>query len=131
MANKYSMSDGTMIEKSKIDSRIKKTKEDYKQKFFDDNGFYFCERSIRSDLPRDMSHIISVRECQDMGKSELAWCPKNIELLCRDEHLKFEQLPNKVRYAWYESRMLGMTFENFLPFNNIDIQKQNNLFNNQ
>ena len=128
---KYSNSSGEMIDKKVIDRRIAKAKDQYVEKFIDDNGFTFCERSIRSDLGFDCSHIISVRECQDSGRCELAYSKKNIELLCRQEHLKFEQLPNKVREAWYNARMEGMTFENFLLFNNIDIQEKNNLFNNQ
>tara|TARA_R110000796_G_scaffold238078_2_gene358313 strand:+ start:444 stop:836 length:393 start_codon:yes stop_codon:yes gene_type:complete len=128
---KYPNSSGEMIDKKVIDRRIAKAKDQYVEKFIDTHGFLFCERLIRSDLPLDRSHVVSVKYCQEHGKSELAWDLNNIELLCRAEHLKLEQLPNKVRESWYNNRKNGMTWENFLLFNNIDIQEKNNLFNNQ
>lgn len=131
MANKYKMSNGESIEKTKIDQNIKEAKDKYVEKFIDTYEFLFCERSIRSDLPLDRSHVISVKYAQETGRSELAWDLNNIELLCRAEHLKFEQLPNKVREDWYHRRKEGMTWENFILFNNLDIKSQggNNLFN--
>jgi len=127
---KYPNSEGEMIDKKVIDGRIARAKEDYKQKFYDEHGFFFCERTLRSDLKLDPSHIVSVKWSQENSMCELAYCPNNFEYLTRDEHLKFEMLPNKVRLSWYNERKNGMTFENFLLFNNIEIKShgQNELF---
>ena len=127
----YTTSTGERLEKSTIDSRIKKAKETYLEKFIDDYLYHYCERSLKTGVRLECSHIVSVRECQHSGRSELAYDLKNIELLSHDEHMIIEGMANKAREAWYLARQRGMTFENFLLFNNIDIQEKNNLFNNQ
>ena len=115
---KYKTSNGESLEKKVIDRRISKAKEQFLQSFFDEHGYYFCQRSGRSDLkPLDISHIISVRICQSEGKSELAYSLDNFELLCRKEHLKFEDWSNQKRKSWYEAKKQGMSFETFEMFN--------------
>lgn len=116
---KYKLSSGESIEKSKIDRKVTKAKEEYLQTFFDNHSYYFCERTNRSDLSLDCSHIISVRMCQSSGQSELAWCQNNIELLNRDAHNQIESMSNSVREDWYHRRKEGMSFEEFKNFNNL------------
>lgn len=114
------MSTGESIDKKKIDRKVGKVKEEYLQSFFDAHSYYFCERTNRSDLPLDCSHIISVRMCQASGRSELAWCQNNIELLNRDAHNHIERMSNLVREDWYHRRKEGMTFEEFKLYNGIE-----------
>ena len=64
---RYSMSNGEMIDKKKIDINVTNTKKQYIENFIDEHGYKFCERTERSDLPVECSHIISVKECQNNG----------------------------------------------------------------
>ncbi len=109
--NQYKTSQGTYLKKSVIDRRITEAKREYIENFFFENGYLYCERSQRSDLPLECSHIISVRWCQHTGKSELAYCLKNLELLCREEHLKIESLPNLQRERMYFERLKNNNYE--------------------
>lgn len=111
---KYSMSDGTMIEKSRIDFRVTKAKKLKLELFRDEHGYIFCERTNRSDLPLDCSHIISVRLAQETGRSEIAWCQQKFELLNRDAHNEIEKWPNDKREAYYLARKGGITYEQFI-----------------
>lgn len=111
---KYSTSEGVMIDKKKIDRRVAQAKKDYIENFFFDHGYHFCERTSRSDLPLDCSHIISVRMCQASGRSELAWDENNIELLNRDAHMEIERWPNDKREAWYFARIEGKKYSEFI-----------------
>ena len=79
--NTYETSSGKRLSKSVIDKRVKKAKENYINDFRDKHGYLFCERTKRVDCVLDCSHIISVKECQNMGRSELAYSLDNIELL--------------------------------------------------
>ena len=108
------MSNGDMIEKKKIDKKVSAAKLAYKEQFWENEGYHFCERTKRSDLPLDCSHIISVRMCQATGQSELAWSLDNIELLSRDAHMALERWPNAKRQDWYWARKEGTTYKDFL-----------------
>lgn len=114
---KYGLSNGENMDKRKIDKKIAKAKEEFLEEFLDEHGYYFCERSKRSDLGLDCSHIISVKECQWSGRSEIAWDKRNLELLSREEHMKLERWSNAKREEWYWRRKEGMSFENFKLFN--------------
>lgn len=118
---KYPMSDGTMIDKKKIDRKVTKAKEEYVVNFHDEHGYLFCERTKRSDLSLERSHIMSVRWCQATGRSELAFCQWNLELLNRDAHMEIERWPNDKREAWYYARMEGIKYEEFID----EYEKQN------
>lgn len=109
----YTTSDGERLPKSVIDKRIAETKKMYVEAFRDKFDYLFCERSRRSDLPLDCSHIISVRICQASGRAELAYCPSNIELLTRDNHRALENWSNQKRESWYHARLKGLSFEDF------------------
>jgi hypothetical protein len=111
---KYSTSAGKMLDKKVIDKRVTQCKKDYLEAFHEDHGYHFCERTQRSDLPLDCSHIISVKQCQEMGKSELAFCNWNIELLNRAAHLEIEKWTNKKRYCYYVSRKEGNEYKTFI-----------------
>jgi 5-methylcytosine-specific restriction endonuclease McrA len=58
-----------------------------------DNGFNFCEGdSSEHDRTLTCSHIISVKKCQESGRSELAYDPANINILCMKCHRKLDGL---------------------------------------
>ena len=103
------MSNGQSISKEKIDRNVSKAKKNYIENFRDQHSYLFCERTKRSDLPLERSHIISVKECQESGRSELAWCQNNLELLTRAEHLKVEALSKANREIWYWCRWFDIT----------------------
>jgi len=111
---KYPTSEGKMIDKKVIDRKVAKAKQSYVQNFYDEHGYHFCERTNRSDLPLDCSHIISVRMCQATGRSELAWNEQNIELLNRHAHMEIERWSNDKRESWYHARKDGRTFDEFI-----------------
>lgn len=115
----YKTSSGQSIDKKKIDKNISEAKKKYLESFIDEYDFYYCERTKRVDLGLDCSHIISVKECQNSGRSELAWCIFNLELLNRDEHNEIEKWSNQTREDWYHRRKEGMEFEEFKLFNNL------------
>ena len=111
---KYPLSDGSMLDKKIIDRRIAQAKEQYSESFYNEHGYFFCERTLRSDSIPERSHIISVKECQNSGRSELAWCQWNLELLNRDSHDEIHIWSNAKREAWYHERKDGVTYEEFI-----------------
>jgi len=117
--SKYKTSTGESLENSVIDRRISKAKEEFLEDFRDQHGFYFCERTKRSDVHLECSHIISVRICKASGRSELAYSKKNLELLGRFAHEHIESQSNQIREDWFKARQEGLTFEEFKLFNNL------------
>ena len=89
MANTYECSDGTRVLKSTIDSRVKKAKAKKLDNMNLDQGFIACEEcgiNASSGVYLDCSHTISVKECQESGRSELAYNVDNLRVLCRRCH---------------------------------------------
>lgn len=87
--SRYKIKDGTYVTKSYIDKKIREAKQIVLQKQLDEYGYNFCVKSgSREQLT--CSHIISVNDCQRMGRSELAWDTRNIEVLSIREHQKHE-----------------------------------------
>lgn len=85
----YKMSNGDRIEKSVIDYRVREAKIKKLARFALDNDYFHCEEigcKSPNQGPFDCSHDISVKECQETGRSELAWDVTNITLRCRRCH---------------------------------------------
>lgn len=85
----YRTSIGERFEKSDIDKKVRKAKIEKLQRFYNEHGYYFCEEvGCKSPNvgPIDCSHDISVKECQETGRTELAWDISNITLRCRRCH---------------------------------------------
>lgn len=110
----FKTSTGERLKKSVIDNRIRKAKEEYISNFIAIHGYTYCERSKRSDLTLDVSHIISVDQCQKTGRAELAYHPDNMELLCRDEHRKIEDWSHQQRENWFKARAKQIPIEDFI-----------------
>ena len=99
--NTYQTSSGERIKKSIIDLNIRRAK----ILKLDALDYKYCERCGRTDDRLDLSHIISVKECQESGRSELAYDVKNLELLCRKHHLEIEAMSKKEREQFYIDRL--------------------------
>jgi len=86
--NSYRTSSGERIPKSTIDSRVSYSKKQKRKIQFLEHGFNFCENCGINDRQTiiDVSHNISVDECQKSGRSELAWDLDNLTMLCRNCH---------------------------------------------
>ena len=85
--NTYKCSDGTRVTQSQIDARIRKTKAQLVQNQFDEYGYNFCTKCCKNDCkPIDCSHNVSVKDCKEQGRTELAWNINNMELIGRIHH---------------------------------------------
>lgn len=87
--NRYKISTGSYVKKSKIDDLVSQAKKQLRLNASQD-GLSFCWASGRTDEPLDCSHIISVKRCQELGKSELSWDLNNIQLESRTSHMEWE-----------------------------------------
>lgn len=88
----YKMSNGGRVEKAVLDRRVVRAKKRKLAEFHEINGYYFCEDCGKNDCkPIDCSHDISVKECQESGRSELAWDINNITLRGRRCHNKHDK----------------------------------------
>ena len=89
--NHFKTSDGNRITKRQIDLNVRKAKFKKLNSFLDEHDFIFCEKCKKSNsAPYDCAHTISVNECQNSGRSELAWDIGNIQILCRSCHKKHD-----------------------------------------
>lgn len=89
----YRTSTGERLEKSTIDFRIREAKKKKLEIFLDEHGYFFCEECGRNDcVPVDCSHDVSVKECQESGKSEMAYDVNCITLRGRPCHNKHDKL---------------------------------------
>lgn len=95
--NTVSTSYGDRLTTSVIDSRIRKAK----AKKYLELEFNACERCNSNQGRLDMSHIISVKECKESGRAELAYTVDNLELLCRDCHNEIESRTKEERESHY------------------------------
>jgi len=100
---RYKTSDGEYVEKSVIDRRIREAKAE----IYNDR-LHPCEATGQSPSvePIDMSHVISVNDCQRLGKSDLAWSQDNIYLECRSAHRDWEDMhPRILKHRNFRSKM--------------------------
>lgn len=86
----YYLSDGSKQDKKKIDRLISEAKRKFwKEKELD--GFISCNNCNRTDQSHyDVSHIVSVNDCQRNAETEKAYSLDNLEILCRTCHLEHE-----------------------------------------
>lgn len=100
--NKFSTSTGERVTKSVIDKRVHEAKALKIEQMLDEHGYIFCEeededgnvcgKNTSAGDPIDCSHTISVKECQESGRSELAWAVSNIKMRCRTCHARRDKL---------------------------------------
>jgi len=85
----FQTSDGERLEKSVIDYRIKKAKDNFKREAVLD-GKAYCWACGHTGVHLSASHIISVNNCQNDGMTEWAWREDNLELVCHTCHIQTE-----------------------------------------
>ena len=91
--NKVTCSNGVRIRRITADHKIRNAKNQKKEQFLKDNDYIFCEECGKSGGTYfDCSHIISVKECYESGRAELAWDVANLKILCRECHEKKDKL---------------------------------------
>lgn len=96
--NTYSTSNGERLKKSVIDALVKKAKKEKLRQQFEEYRYNFCETcGISNGTYIDCSHQISVKKCQEEGKTELAFDVNNITILCRKHHEERDKL--NIQYA--------------------------------
>lgn len=95
--NHYWTSKGDRVSKSQIDKYIHQAKARKLDKHLSEYGYVFCEDcgvNSNAGLPIDISHDISVDQCQKDPKTplELAWDEKNnMKFRCRKCHQKHDK----------------------------------------
>ena len=88
----YKCSNGERVTQTQIDARIRKAKAKVLQECLDKYGYIFCQDCKRNDCkPVDCSHDVSVQDCKNAGKTELAWDVKNITLRGRVCHARLDK----------------------------------------
>ena len=98
--NTYSTSYGDRLTTPEIDRRIRKAKSKKKLEL----EYHACERCDSNQGWLDMSHIISVKECKESGRAELAYTVDNLELLCRTHHDEIELMTKEEREEHFKSK---------------------------
>lgn len=90
--NSYSCSDGTRLKQSVIERLITKAKASKVQQQHDEHGYNHCEVcGVSNGTYIDCSHDISVKECKESGRTELAFDVDNITMRCRSCHQKHDK----------------------------------------
>jgi len=84
----YKDSKGFRLSKTYIDNQIRIAKSKVLTEQKDEHGWNFCEKCQSNGRFTflDVSHNISVDECQKSGRSELAYDTENLTILCRECH---------------------------------------------
>ena len=98
--NHFRCSDGTKVTKAYIDRKVTEAKRIKVETQLLDYGYNFCEecgKNHNCGEPLDCSHTISVDECQNSGRAELAWDLDNIKIRCRTCHRNWDNKGTKER----------------------------------
>jgi len=75
----YSTSTGKRLTTSQIETRITYAKGLLLQNQLDEHGYNFCTTCKRNDCkPITCAHIITVKECKESGRAELAYDVENM-----------------------------------------------------
>ena len=91
----YRTSKGLKISKSNIDRLVHNAKAIKLKLFYEEHGYFFCEECKKNEYASgriDCAHIVSVKKCQEEGRSELAYDVDNLRLLCRQCHQIHDKL---------------------------------------
>lgn len=101
--NSYKCSDGSRIDQSKIDRKIRNAKSELLTRQLEEYGYHFCDDCGANEHsgPLDCSHNISVGDAKKMGRTELAWTISNLRVRCRKCHTKLDKLD--LKYARHDN----------------------------
>ncbi len=97
----FGLSDGTRLKNSVIDSRIRKAKSDKLRQMQPEGTDRCCERCGSNQGRLTMSHLISVKEAKESGRSEIAYDIDDMELACEKCHLWVESQTKEEREQLY------------------------------
>ena len=89
--NTYKESSGARVTRGLIERRTREAKAKKIDLQLLEHGYNFCEecgRNASSGERLDCAHTISVKECLESGRAELAYDVNNIRILCRPDHRK-------------------------------------------
>jgi 5-methylcytosine-specific restriction endonuclease McrA len=96
--NTYRQSNGERITKAVIDRKTREAKAKVIQNQLNEHGFNFCTGdALEHSGHLTCAHIISVDKAQKQGRSELAFDPENIIVLCTKCHAIYDK--NDVRFS--------------------------------
>lgn len=94
--NRYKTSSGEWITKAQIDRNTRDAKTQLIANQYQEHGYNFCITCLGKPIPEsandmecrilDCAHIISVKECQEIGRAELCWDLNNMIIECRYHH---------------------------------------------
>lgn len=87
--NTYSTTTGERLNRQQIETRIRKAKGLLIDQQLLHYGYNFCQScgiNQNAGIPLDCSHTVSVKECLETGKAELAFDVDNMRVLCRRCH---------------------------------------------
>lgn len=112
----YKLSNGEYISKKEIDRRIIKAKARKREVFWDEYGYFYCERCKKNTCKHiSVSHIYSTKSCQEGGASEMSYDVNNLELLGLNCHMEWEnKFSNRERKKWCKMKARGETFDYFM-----------------
>lgn len=95
--NTYRCSDGTRVDQSAIDRKIRNAKAELLTRQLEEYGYNFCDDcgANKHSGPLDCSHNISVKAAKEMGRTELSWTVSNLRVRCRKCHQALDKLDLK------------------------------------
>jgi 5-methylcytosine-specific restriction endonuclease McrA len=98
--NHYTDSEGNKRSKSEIDRLVREAKRSRLNFQVDTEGYNFCESCGTSFGRLDVSHKVSVDDCQKRKEFalELAWDIDNLQVLCRQCHQKYDKLDLRLKW---------------------------------
>ncbi len=83
----YKTSSGKRVLKTYIDYKVREAKKQVLQDQLDEFGYNFCTVCKSNEcIPIDCAHVLSVKECQEKGITEIAWNTNNIKPVGRRCH---------------------------------------------
>ncbi len=81
----FKTTDGERLTKTFIDGQIRKAKQEF-LKQCEHSDIAYCQACGASNKRLSCSHIISVNDCQNDGRSEIAFDVENLQLECYGEN---------------------------------------------
>ena len=97
----YHTSDGQTLTRAELDRRIRKAKEQKIENQKNEWGYNFCTICKSENFEHcdwdgldygilDCSHIVSVKEATESGRSDLCYSLENIQIICRHHHCEHD-----------------------------------------
>jgi len=96
--NTFLTSNGVRFTRRQIEVKIREAKRNVIDEQLSIHGYNFCAGCASNDCkPLDVSHVVSVKECLEGGRAELAWDTDNMQVFGRNCHRVFDGLSLKFK----------------------------------